>query len=189
MNENGGGRWRGVELWYLSHLERSRIDDQALPFRTRHHLCRQEVATSGSQQLRAQDRAPARRCGTKGKQDTRDRREETVTGTGTRAGTGGRTRTGEGTGTGAGGRAGTIIDMRVEERESLGTDETVIGSGSEDARERATPTSNQQPQPQDPTPQRDRRIMRSPRVQRRGARGEIVEGGGETTKRKKIEEV
>ena len=34
------------------------------------------------------------------------------------------------------------------------------GGGSEDARGGATPMSNQQPHSQDPTPQRDRRIMR-----------------------------
>ena len=49
--------------------------------------------------------------------------------------------------------------------------------GSEDARRRAAPTSNQQPQPQDPTPQRGRRIMGRTRVQRREARGRIEEGG------------
>ena len=32
--------------------------------------------------------------------------------------------------------------------------------GLEDAKEGATPTSNRQPHPQDPTPQRDRRIIR-----------------------------
>ena len=64
----GGGE---IELWYPSHQERSRVEDQALPFRTRHHLytilCRQEVTPVGSQQLRAQDPAPARRCDTEGR--------------------------------------------------------------------------------------------------------------------------
>ena len=47
-----------------THWERSRVEDQALAFRTQHYLCRHEVASSGSQQLRAQDPAPVRRCGT-----------------------------------------------------------------------------------------------------------------------------
>ena len=55
--------------------------------------------------------------------------------------------------------------------------------GSQDAR---TPTSNQQPQPQDPTPQRDRRIMLKNRAQGREARYRIGEGGGEAKKRKKL---
>ena len=41
---------------------------------------------------------------------------------------------------------------------------------SEDARGGAISTSNQQPQPQDPTPQRDRRIMRKTRAKGREAR-------------------
>ena len=47
-----------------------------------------------------------------------------------------------------------------------------------------TPTSNQQPQPQDPTSQRERRIMRRVRAQGRQARDRIGEGGGEAKKRK-----
>ena len=39
--------------------------------------------------------------------------------------------------------------------------------GSEDAKRRATPTSNQQPQPQDPTPQQDGRIILKTRAQGR----------------------
>ena len=46
------------------HRQKSRVEDLALPIRTRHHLCREEVAPAGSQQLRAQDSAPAHRCGT-----------------------------------------------------------------------------------------------------------------------------
>ena len=52
-NENGEGREGGGELWYPPHQERSRVEDQALPSRTRHYLRRQEVAPPGSQQLRA----------------------------------------------------------------------------------------------------------------------------------------
>ena len=50
---------------------------------------------------------------------------------------------------------------------------------SEDTIRHATPTSNQQLQPQDPTPQRDRRIMRRTRVQEQEARDRTREGGGE----------
>ena len=49
----------------------------------------------------------------------------------------------------------------------------------------ATPTSNQQPQSQDPTSQRDRRIMRRARAWGREGRDRIGEDGGEATKRKK----
>ena len=58
-DENAEGRGAGRELLYPRHQERSR-EDQALPFCTRHHLCRQEVAPVGSHQLWAQDLTPAR---------------------------------------------------------------------------------------------------------------------------------
>ena len=51
--------------------------------------------------------------------------------------------------------------------------------------EGATPASNQQPQPQDPKPQGDRRLMRRARAQGREARERIEEGGREANKRKK----
>ena len=63
METRGGGR----ELWNPSHEERSRVEDRALLLRTRRRLCRREVAPAGSQQLRAQDPAPDRRCGTDGR--------------------------------------------------------------------------------------------------------------------------
>ena len=85
---------------------------------------------------------------------------------------------GMGARTGAGTGTGTIIEIKVEDTESLETYEVPIG-GSEDARRWATQTNNQQPQPQDPTPQRDHRIMLRTRAQGR------EEGGGETKKRKK----
>ena len=59
--------------------------------------------------------------------------------------------------------------------------------GSEDARGGVTPTSNQQPQPQGPTPQRDRRAMRRTRAQGREARERIGEGGGKDKKCKKLQ--
>ena len=45
--------------------------------------------------------------------------------------------------------------------------------------------SNQQPQPQNPMPQQDRRIMLRTRAQGREARDRIGEGGGEAKERKK----
>ena len=51
--------------------------------------------------------------------------------------------------------------------------------------EEATPTSNQQSQPQDPTPQRDRRIMRRTRAQEREVRYRIGERGEGVKRRKK----
>ena len=42
------GRGREGELWY-PHQERRRMEDQALPFLTRYHFCRQEVVPVGSQ--------------------------------------------------------------------------------------------------------------------------------------------
>ena len=48
--------WGAIgELSYPLHQERSRVEDQALPFHTWHHLCREEAALAGSQQLREQD--------------------------------------------------------------------------------------------------------------------------------------
>ena len=122
LREKGGGG----ELRYPPHQEISRVQDQALPFRARHYLCRQSTPT-GSQQLLAQDSAPDLQCGTEGKTvHQREEREETVTGTG--AGTGTRTgmstRAGMGARTGAG--TGTRIEMRVERRDSLGTFEVVM---------------------------------------------------------------
>ena len=80
-----------------------------------------------------------------------------VTATGTGAWTETRTRMGAG----AGARAGTetIIEMRVEREESPGIYKVISRGGSEDTIEGATPTSDQQPKPQDPTPQRDHHIM------------------------------
>ena len=98
----------------------------------------------------------------RGEQGTRDGKEEMVTGTG--AGTGTWARIGMGTRAGMGARtgAGTGDGDRDEgggEREP-GNLQSGNRGGSEDARGGAMPTSNQQPQPQDPTPQRHRRIMR-----------------------------
>ena len=58
--------------------------------------------------------------------------------------------------------------------------------GPEDARGGATQTSKQQLQPQDPTSQQNRRIMRRARAEGREAREGIGEGKGEAKKRKKL---
>ena len=72
-NENGEGKWGGRELWDSPHQERSRVQEQALPFRAQHHLCRREVSPAGSQQLMAQDPASVRRCGNEGRVGHRGR--------------------------------------------------------------------------------------------------------------------
>ena len=62
MEERGGGS-SGI-----CHIRgKVIVEDQTLPFRTRHHLCRQEVAPTASYQLRTQVLAPVWRCGTEGK--------------------------------------------------------------------------------------------------------------------------
>ena len=128
--------------------------------------------------LTRKTRCPPNDAVPRGEQGTRDGGEETRTETGT----GMRTRTEISTRAGMGAR----IEMRVERRENPGSYEVVIEvdrrtqGGPE-----ATPTSNQQPQPQDPMPQRDRRIMRRTRAQGREAKEEIGEGRGEAKKRKK----
>ena len=76
--EEGGG------IWYPPHQERSRVEDHALPIRTRHHPCRQEVAPAGSQQsFWRKTRCLPDDVVPWGKHGTRDGKEETVTGTGT----------------------------------------------------------------------------------------------------------
>ena len=72
----------------------------------------------------------------------------------------------------------TAIEMRVEGRESP-------GRTTRDCGRRERVTSNQQPQPQYSTPQRDRRIMLRTRAQGRGARNRIEDDGGEVKERKK----
>ena len=77
-----------------------------------------------------------------------------------------------------------IIDMRVKGRGNPGTFEVVIIEVIEVGRKTrkggATPTSNPQPQsqPQDPTPQRDRRIMHHAKGQSPGAIGAGQVWGG-----------
>ena len=121
---------------------------------------------------------------TRGKSDPRDGRGELAVGTGTGMGrtteTDTRTEMGAGTGIGRG----------KNEEESGGERgyaklRSSITGGEEDARKGETQTSNQQPQPQDSTPQRNRRIVRRARTQGREAREMTVEDGGGAKKRKK----
>ena len=59
---------RGRESSGICHIRKKVIvEDQTLPFRARHHFCRQEVAPRASYQFRTQVLAPVWRCGTEGK--------------------------------------------------------------------------------------------------------------------------
>ena len=51
------------------------------------------------------------------------------------------------------------------------------------------PTDNQQPHPQDPTPQRERGIIKRTRAQGREAKGGIRERGRGAKKRKKVPKI
>ena len=122
--DNGEGRGGGGELWYPPHQETSRVGDQIMLLRTRHH--RQEIAHAGCPQLRARDPAPAP-TGEQGTRAPGTGREKTGTG----ARTGMRTRAGMRARTG--GRV-TGDDDKEEgggegERDSLGTYEVVIEAG------------------------------------------------------------
>ena len=121
------------ELSYPPHQEKRKVEEQALPFRTWHHLCRQEVEPSGSPQLREQNLAPVQRCVTEGKAGRQGREgangdgNRDGVGTGTRTSTGMSTRAGMGPRTGAG--TGTRIERQVEGRDSLETYKVVIEVG------------------------------------------------------------
>ena len=147
---------------------------------THTHL-RQEVAPESSRQLWAQ--APTRRCAIEGRTAHQGReqgkRDKNRDGGGTRA----RTSTGMGTRMRAGSQ--TRVEQIMDGRESLGSGNR---GGSEAAREGATSISNQPPQSQDPTPQRNRPVTRKTRDQGREARNGIGKGGGEAKKRKKPQE-
>ena len=95
------------------------------------------MASASSQQLRRKTRRLSNsNVVPRGEQGTTDGREETVMGTGTGAGTERGTSTGmstrvrmgarTGARTGTGESTGTIIEMGVQERESLGTYELLI---------------------------------------------------------------
>ena len=149
-NENGRGRRKGGEVWYPPYQERSRVQGQALPFHTRYLLCIQDVAPVGSQQLWAQGPGPARRCGTKGITglqgrergigDGNEDEDEDGSGHENRDGCENKSKDGD--------------EKREEgggERES-GNPRRGNRAGSEDVRGGTTPTRNQVPQLQDPTP-------------------------------------
>ena len=101
------------------YTQRKIVEDQALTFRTRHYLCRQDVAL-------------ARRWGTEGEQGMRDGRRQKVTEPGTE------------TEEDVDGNRDVITEEGEGERELWKLRSDVIG-GSKDARGRAVPTSNQQP--------------------------------------------
>ena len=155
-NENGEGRvGGGGELWFLPHQEKTE-------YKTRHchfardiisvdrRWCLQGVNSFGRKTWRLPDDVVTRE-----EQGTRDGKEETATGTRTRVGTGTRASTGMSTRTGIGARTGTGTGTRIEMRaeQKVGTFEVVIEVGRKALQGGMTPTSNQQPQHQDPTPQ------------------------------------
>ena len=133
------------------------------------------MAAAGSQQLRAQESVPVRRCGTEGRtrpqgqerrndDGNRDKNED-EDGNGDkdrdRGENGGENRNGDDNGEKGG-----------VERKPGNLRSDSIG-GSEDATQGATLTSDQQPQSQDPTPQGDRRNVQRSRAQGQEARERI----------------
>ena len=108
------------------------------------------MAHEGSQQLRARDPAPARRCGAEGR--TGHRGQEGGNGNGNRDGCGDGNEDEDGNVHGdrdCGGNEDESGEEGGGERET-GDLQSEIRGGSEDTLEGATPRSNQQPQPQDP---------------------------------------
>ena len=83
------------------------------------------------------------------------------------------------------------MSTRVEMGAKAGTGTRIERGveGRESAKGGLTPTSNQQPQPQDLKPERDHRIMRRTidRAEVRVAMDRIGEGGGGAKKRKKTQ--
>ena len=65
QERRGKGGSRRDLVSATSGKKHNRRPGTAIP--TRYHLCRQEVAPADSQQLRTQDPAPVRRCGTEGR--------------------------------------------------------------------------------------------------------------------------
>ena len=51
------------------------VEDQALPFRSRYHLSRQNVPPVGGQKIRVQDQTPVLRCGTEWRKAHQGREE------------------------------------------------------------------------------------------------------------------
>ena len=120
--------------------------------------CRQELAPAGSQKLRAQDSGPARQCGAEGRtwHQGRERGNGEGSGYGGEDDYGdeheGRDEGGNGSGSGNGRENGD--ENREEDGGERGPGNIRSGNrgGSENARRWAMPTSNQQPQSQDPPP-------------------------------------
>ena len=148
-NENGRGRRKGGEFWYPPYQERSRVQGQALPFHTRYLPCIQGVAPAGSQQFWARGPGPARQCGTEGITGFQGR--ERGIGDGNEDEDGG---SGHEDRDGCENKSKDEDENREEgggDRES-GNPRRGNRGESEDVSEGATPTSNQEPQRQDPTP-------------------------------------
>ena len=146
------------ESFVIRHIRKETEQiNPALPFRTWHHLCRQEVAPAGSQQVWAQDPAPARRCCTERSTGHRVREGKNGDGDGGENGNDNeegnpykcRDRDKDGRGNGDENR-----DEGRGEREP-GNQRSGSRGRCEDMRASAMPRRNQQPQPQIPTPERD----------------------------------
>ena len=81
-------------------MEFSFVLQQALSFRTRHHLCRQGVALASTRQLRSQGPVFVRAHRTEGVTESEGRKERTGSGAGLESGAGTKTVTGSWVGTG-----------------------------------------------------------------------------------------
>ena len=91
------------------------------------------------------------------------------------------------TGMETGKRTGTIIEIRVESRESVGTYDVVIEVVRKTQKRGRRQRRKQHPQSQDPMFQRNRRVMLRTRASAREARNRIEEGGRKVEKRKKLQ--
>ena len=140
------------------------------------------MALVGSQQLREQYPAPARRCGTEGRTGHKGR--EGGNGDGNRDGRDGEYGDEHEGRDGVENGSGNGKEDMDENRDEGGGER---GPGSEYARRWATRRNNKQSQPQDPTPQQDRRIMLRINGQGWEAKGMIGEDKRDAKKRKKPE--
>ena len=80
-NEDGTGEGGG-EAGKCKRPHKSCRRDQALLFRTRHHLCRQEVALAGAPQLRSEELVPIHAHRTEGVTASKGRERSNVVGSG-----------------------------------------------------------------------------------------------------------
>ena len=118
-NEKDNGEGRGGERAWQSATSGQKKTIRPGTILTRGYLCRREVVLSGSQKLRAQNLAPARRCGTRGDNRTGHQGREGGTGDGIRnAGGDGNENENRNGDTDEGGNGNGNGERRVEGRES-----------------------------------------------------------------------